>query len=150
MQKCMREVYLQISAGSRQNEIRKAGPPGRQSAVVCRLTQCQIASNPAIVHYSYVAECRSFTLSNPSLIHQQNFGEILMKLFFPYIPGHDLTLRGIRITFRHITLDRTLPDERSARRTDLYPTTRNTYNRQTSMPMVGFEPTIPAGEQAQT
>ena len=47
----------------------KAGPPGRQSAVVCGLTQCQIASNPAIVHYSYVAECWSFTLSNPSLIH---------------------------------------------------------------------------------
>jgi hypothetical protein len=68
----MYEVYLQISASSRQNELRKAGPPGRQSAVVCGLAQCQIASNPAIVHYSYVAECRYFTLPNPSLMYQWN------------------------------------------------------------------------------
>ena len=38
----------------------------------------------------------------------------------------------------------------SARRRDLYLTTHNTQNRQTSMPPVGFEPTISAGEQTQT
>jgi len=33
---------------------------------------------------------------------------------------------------------------------DLYLTTHNTHNRQTSMPPVGFEPTVPASERPQT
>ena len=37
-----------------------------------------------------------------------------------------------------------------ARRRDLYLTTHNIHNRQTSMPPVGFEPTISAGERPQT
>ena len=41
-------------------------------------------------------------------------------------------------------------DERSARRRDLYLTTYNTHNRQTSMPPIGFEPTISAGERPLT
>jgi hypothetical protein len=41
-------------------------------------------------------------------------------------------------------------DERSARRRDLYLTTHNTHNRQTSMLLAGFEPTISAGERQQT
>jgi len=46
---------------------------------------------------------------------------------------------------RRTTVDRTRLDEWSARRRDLYITTHNTHNRQTSMPPVGFEPTISAG-----
>ena len=45
---------------------------------------------------------------------------------------------------------RTSLDEWSARRRDLYLTTHNTHNRQTSMPPVRFEPTISAGELPQT
>ena len=41
-------------------------------------------------------------------------------------------------------------DEWSARRRDLYLTAHNIHNRQTSMPPVGFEPTISAGERPQT
>ena len=48
------------------------------------------------------------------------------------------------------TVGRTPLDEWSARRRDLYLTTHNTHNRQTSMPPVGFEPTISAGELPQT
>ena len=51
---------------------------------------------------------------------------------------------------RCITFGRTLLDEWSPRRRDLYLTTHNTHNRQTSMPPVGFEPTISAGERPQT
>ena len=40
--------------------------------------------------------------------------------------------------------------EWSARRRDLYLTTHNTHNRQTSMLLAGFEPTIPASERPQT
>ena len=38
----------------------------------------------------------------------------------------------------------------TSRRRDLRLTTHNTHNRQTSMPPVGFEPTISAGERPQT
>ena len=48
------------------------------------------------------------------------------------------------------TVGRTPLDEWSASRRDLYLTTYDTHNRQTSTPPVGFEPTISAGERPQT
>ena len=45
------------------------------------------------------------------------------------------------------TVGRSPLDEWSARRRDLYLTTHDTHNRQISMPPVGFEPTISAGER---
>ena len=48
---------------------------------------------------------------------------------------------------RRSTVGRTPLDEWSARRRDLYLTTHDTHNRQISMPPVGFEPTISAGER---
>jgi hypothetical protein len=48
------------------------------------------------------------------------------------------------------TVGRTPLDEGSDHRRDLYLTTHNTHNRQTSMPPLGFEPAIPASEQPQT
>ena len=53
-------------------------------------------------------------------------------------------------TQRRTTVGRTPLDEWSARRRDLYLTTHNTHNRQIPMPLVGFEPTISAGERPQT
>ena len=53
-------------------------------------------------------------------------------------------------TQRRTKVGRTPLDEWSARRRDLYLKTHNTHNRQTSMPPVGFEPTISAGERLQT
>ena len=50
-------------------------------------------------------------------------------------------------TKRRSIVGRTPLDERSARRRDLYLTTHDTHNRQISMPPVGFEPTISAGER---
>ena len=50
---------------------------------------------------------------------------------------------------RRTTVGRTPLDEWSARRRDLYLTTHSTHNRQTSMPPVGFEPTISAGKRPQ-
>jgi len=51
---------------------------------------------------------------------------------------------------RRATVGRTPLDEWSVRRRDLYLTTHNTHNRQTSMLPVVFEPTIAAGERPQT
>ena len=53
-------------------------------------------------------------------------------------------------TQRRATVGRAPLNEWSARRRDLYLTTDNNHNRQTSMPPVGFEPTISAGERSQT
>jgi hypothetical protein len=50
-------------------------------------------------------------------------------------------------TQRRAKVSRTPLNEWSVRRRDLYLTTRNTHNRQTSMPRVGFERTIAAGER---
>ena len=52
-------------------------------------------------------------------------------------------------TQRRTTLGRTPLDEWSARRRGLYLTTHNTHNRLTFMSLVGFEPTISAGERPQ-
>ena len=49
-------------------------------------------------------------------------------------------------TQRRTTVGRTPLDEWSARRRDLYLATHDTRNRQISMPPVGFEPKISAGE----
>jgi hypothetical protein len=53
-------------------------------------------------------------------------------------------------TQRRTTVGRTPLDESSARRRDLYLTTYNSHNRQTSMSTVGLEPTNSAGERLQT
>jgi hypothetical protein len=53
-------------------------------------------------------------------------------------------------TQRHATFGRTPLDEWSIRCRDLYLTTHNTHNRQTSMPPVGFGHTISAGERPKT
>jgi len=59
-------------------------------------------------------------------------------------------LRFLDHTQRRTTVGRNPLDERSTRRGDLYLTQLNTYNRQTSMPSVGLEPTNPASQQPQT
>jgi hypothetical protein len=56
-------------------------------------------------------------------------------------------LRFLDRTQRRTTVGRTPLDELPARRRDLYLTTHNTHKRQTSMPPVGFEPTISTGER---
>ena len=62
--------------------------------------------------------------------------------------GHGLFIHEVARS--HTTTHHTPLDDGSARRRDLYLTTHNTHNRQTSMPPAGFEPTISAGERPQT
>ena len=77
-----------------------------------------------------------------------------LSFFFPMAlrPNADLGLLILEVSrsHRHNTVGRTPLDEWSARRRDLYLTAQNTHNRQISMPPVGFEPTISAGERSQT
>jgi len=59
-------------------------------------------------------------------------------------------LRFLHHTQRRTTVGGTPLDEWSARRRDLYLTTHNTHNKQTSKPPVEFELKISAGERPQT
>ena len=56
-------------------------------------------------------------------------------------------MRFLDHTQRRTTVGRTPMDEWSARRRDLYLTTHDTHSRQTTMPPVGFEPTISADKR---
>jgi hypothetical protein len=67
----------------------------------------------------------------------------------PWVRASSFT-RFLDHTQRRITVGRSPLGEWSARRRDLYLTTYNTHNRQTSMPPVGFEPAISAGERQHT
>jgi hypothetical protein len=72
---------------------------------------------------------------------------------WPCVPTRVIAFSFLRFldhTQRLITVGRNPLDEWSARRRDLYLTTHSTHNRKTSMPPVGFKPTISAGERSQT
>ena len=78
------------------------------------------------------------------------------KIFFP-LAQQSLLGQGLLIieasqshSFRHIIFSRTPLDEWSARRRDLSLKIYTIYNRQTSIPPVGFEPAIPTSERLQT
>jgi hypothetical protein len=76
----------------------------------------------------------------------------LSFLFSPLVPTQ-CRCRGLLlhlVVLRHTALRRTPLDKWSVRRNDLYLTTHNTHNKQTSMPAVGFEPAFPASERPQT
>ena len=89
-------------------------------------------------------------------IEQHTRREMLQPAFFVFLDNSPQWVRAssftrsIYHTQRRSTVDRTPLEERSVRRRDLYLTTHNTHKRQTSMALVGFEPTISAGEWPQT
>ena len=62
-------------------------------------------------------------------------------------PSH---YRGFTFTLRHTTLDRTLLDEWSARRSELCLKTHSGHKSQTFMPLEGFEPADLASKRPQT
>ena len=80
-------------------------------------------------------------------------GTYVLQVGFCIIKSYTVNLIFLSFldnTQRRITVGRTPLDVWSVRRRDLYLTTHNTHNRQTSMPPVGFEPTISACERPQT
>ena len=72
---------------------------------------------------------------------------LTLRLLMSYIYMEHLFLMFLHHTQRRSTVGRTPLDEWPARRRDLYLTTHDTHNRQISMPPVGFEPPISAGER---
>jgi hypothetical protein len=68
----------------------------------------------------------------------------------PQWPRASSFTRFLDHTQRRTTVRRTPLDGWPVRRRDLYLTTHNTHNRQTSMPPVGLEPTTSAGERPKT
>jgi hypothetical protein len=88
----------------------------------------------------------------PHIFNRQQFIYIIIIIILLAFTTHLRVLASSFLTFRdhtqgRTTVGRTPLDEGSARRKDLFLSTHNTYNRQTSMPPAGFEPAIPAGER---
>ena len=81
---------------------------------------------------------------------------VIMTIFFMGFAAQSRAVASSFLRFFEITHSdtpqsvRTPLDKWSARRRDLYLTTHNTHNRQTSLLPAGFEPTISAGERPQT
>ena len=73
--------------------------------------------------------------------------QLTLRLLMSYIYMERIFLMFLDHTQRRSTVGMAPLDEWSARRRDLYLTTHDTHNRQISMPPVGFEPTISAGER---
>ena len=75
--------------------------------------------------------------------------QLTLRLLMSYISMEHLFLMFLDHTQRRSTVGRNPLGEWSARRRFLYLTTHDTHNRQISMPPVGFEPKISAGERPQ-
>ena len=105
-------------------------------------------------HVQNISNQHDVASRNTDLQQQQNQKPYMYIFFFlrcdPSRVKASSFLRFLDQTQRRTTVGRTPLDEWSARRRDLYLTKHNTNNRQTSMPPVGFEPTISAGERPQT
>ena len=97
------------------------------------------------------SDCRQKLLCPSSLpINKLAVPECLtLRRLMSYIYMEHPFLMFLDHAQRRSTVGRTPLDERSAHRRDLYLTTHDTHNRQISMPPVGFEPTISAGERPQ-
>ena len=110
----------------------------------------------AHLQHTLLLSCTRFLLSSPSvfffIIYFRLFGFFFFLLWRcdPTQVMASSFLRFLDHTQRRTTVGRTPLDEWPARRRDLYLTTHNTHNRQISMPPVGFETTISAGERQQT
>ena len=74
---------------------------------------------------------------------------LTLGLLMSYIYMEHLFLMFLDHTQRRTTVGRTPLDGWSSRRRNLYLTTHDAHNRQISMPPVGFEHTISAGERPQ-
>ena len=125
-----------------------------------------IAATPANSSTDVVVNCRvmSSLLPNTVFFGNKNLGFLFLCLcvcfvYFWFVfaatappPQWDRAssfTRFLNHTQWLATVGRTPLDKWSARHRDLYLTTHNTHNRQTSMHPAGFEPTIPVSERSQ-
>jgi hypothetical protein len=89
-------------------------------------------------HYSHRKYCRILEHLNFRTLYTRLYLDILFVCLFPAQQpsvGHGLLIHEVSRSQRRTTVGRTPLDEWSARRRDLYLTTHNTRNRQTSWGM---------------
>ena len=102
----------------------------RNSRIVCTVVMLFIIQLKSLVTPSFIRFCFLFGRNSPQWARASSS-------------------RFLDHTWR-TTVGRTYLDKWSARSRDLYLTTYNSHNRQTSMHPVGFEPTISASERPQS
>jgi hypothetical protein len=139
---CQSGMFVMIKCAYRMWRILKVSCAQTEHTVRRKLSTCSFVKLSSLKNYRVRQiidiTCKLFSARQPAPPPQ-----------WARVRPSSLT-RFLDHTQRCITVGRTPLDEWSARRRDLYLTTHNTHNRQTSMPWVGFEPTISAGERPQT
>jgi hypothetical protein len=128
-------------------------------------TAANIVSYPNYCHTEHLHITHFLTFHVPSFLLMSQEGgtnrrvrEVFIFCTLHYFLWHCDPTRVMTSSFlmfldntrRRSTVGRTPLDEWPARRRDLYLTTHDTHNRQTSLPLLGFEPTISASERPQT
>ena len=110
-----------------------------------------IASTVQMSVFGFWCLAGSAQMNVPKPLRLQNEYRLTLRLLMSYIYIYmeHLFLMFLDHTQRRSTVGRNPLDDWSARRRDLYLTTHDTHNRQISMPPVGFEPKISAGERPQ-
>jgi hypothetical protein len=113
---------------------------------------------------SATSQIRTFTNNYFESLKYHTFYFYVHTVHFFFFPGAAQPILGVYFTAlyralassrtrlldhtqRRATVGRTTLNELSVSRRDLYLTTHNTHNRQTSMHRVGFESTVAAGER---
>ena len=132
----------------------------RMSVIIIPTETSRDALNPKTVPPGYVTDKVALTQrkKSPSVANTRSGSLCLSLRFFlggrggnsPHWARASSFTRYLEHTRRRTTVGRIPLDEWLARRKDLCLTTHNAHNRPTSMPPVGFEPTISAGERTQT
>jgi hypothetical protein len=130
--------------------------PWPDALILVHMRYCMSASYPTLLNYGlacFAQDQRSQVLKDARSVQLSARVTVKFLCFGATAPQWDRAssfLMFLDHTRRRSTVGRTPLDEWSTRRRDLYLTTHNTHKRQTSMPPVGFEPAISAGERPQT
>ena len=126
---------------------------GRLRSLLVQLSSCGLCSfilvfnplNPELNPICYLlALLGAYHFLHVSRIRVKS---LTFRRLMSYIYMEHPFLMFLDHTQRRSTVGRAPLDEWSAGRRDLYLTTHDTHNRQISIPPVGFEPTISAGER---
>ena len=129
--------------------------PDKPQMIICRMRFACWAPKATNTHSQYTIlialPLQRWSQKRASLLCNTHIASLVFPFFFwrnPSGPGpsHSRRFQIINTTTHHSRYD---SSGREISR-DLYLTTYNTHNRQTSMPPVGFEPAISAGELQQT
>ena len=145
---CVPEVWLVTSFSPPLDSVNNLHNALELSSSICLNRHILITFNYEIhTLFSIALKNYFYHLSSTEFVQRQ-YQIIFTMAQHPPFGQALLIAESSAITLRHTTLDSNLLDEWSARRRDLYLTTRNNDNKQTSMPRWDSNPNLSREEAA--